>query len=31
MSLIYTDANGVQRSKIQTAIDRLKAFEPEEG
>lgn len=31
MALRYTYANGVVRDKVQIAIDRFKAFEPEEG
>ena len=29
--LRYTDITGVQVDKVQTAIDRLRAFEPEDG
>ena len=31
MSLIEYDLFGEKRDKVQTAIDRLQAFEPKEG
>ena len=29
--LKWTDENGIEHDKVQTAIERLRAFEPKEG